>query len=91
MVAAAIKQIFYASSSPWNIYDLIVDLLDIHGLAVEPLFLRDWGSAQRQLINMQHQAHKLEQIGRLFVLYHHLPFALIGDSGRSRNPPAGCA
>lgn len=85
------NQSSYVSSSPWNIYDLIVDFLDIHGLPVEALFLRDWSSAQGQLVNMQHQAHKLEQIERLFALDHHLPFVLIGDSGRSRNSPAGCA
>jgi len=74
--------IFYVSSSPWNMYDLIVDFLDIHGLPVDPLFLRDWSSEQGQLVNMQHQAHKLEQIERLFALYHDLPWVLIGDSGQ---------
>ncbi len=74
--------IFYVSSSPWNMYDLIVDFLDIHGLPVDPLFLRDWSSRQEQLRNMQHQAHKLEQIERLFTLYPDLPFILIGDSGQ---------
>ncbi len=70
--------IFYVSSSPWNIYDLLVDFLDIHGLPVDPLFLRDW----RQGALRDHEAHKLAQIETIMATYPDLPFILIGDSGQ---------
>jgi phosphatidate phosphatase APP1 len=70
--------IFYVSSSPWNIYDLLVDFLDIHGLPVDPLFLRDWSQGSLR----DHEAHKLEQIETIMATYPDLPFILIGDSGQ---------
>jgi len=74
--------IFYVSSSPWNIYDLLVEFLDIHGLPVDPLLLRDWRGDQRRLSNMQHTDHKRKLIASLLDLYPHLPCLLIGDSGQ---------
>jgi phosphatidate phosphatase APP1 len=35
--------IYYVSSSPWNLYDLLVDFFDIRGIPLGPLFLADWG------------------------------------------------
>jgi hypothetical protein len=72
--------IFYVSKSPWNLYDLLLEFLDIHGIPVEPLFLRDFGlhlafAAQEQ------QAYKLRKIVPLLDLYDPLPLILIGDSG----------
>jgi phosphatidate phosphatase APP1 len=72
--------IFYVSSSPWNIYDLLVDFLDIHGLPVNPLFLRDWGDRDSSL--REHKQHKLQQIESIMATYSDLPFILIGDSGQ---------
>jgi phosphatidate phosphatase APP1 len=34
--------IFYVSNSPWNLYDLLEDFMDVHGVPAGPLFLRDW-------------------------------------------------
>lgn len=73
--------IFYVSSSPWNLYDLFVDFLDVHGVPAGPLFLKDWGPATVG----RHRAHTLAVIRRLFDAYPDLPFVLIGDSGR-RDP-----
>jgi phosphatidate phosphatase APP1 len=74
--------IFYVSSSPWNIYDLLVDFLDIHGMPVDPLFLRDWSSEQGRLRKMRHLDHKRDRIATLLDTYPHLRFLLIGDSGQ---------
>ncbi|WP_026370958.1 App1 family protein [Kallotenue papyrolyticum] len=74
--------IFYVSSSPWNIYDLLIDFLNIHGLPLGPLLLRDWGAQRGRLTRMQHRQHKLELIRTLLATYPHLPFLLIGDSGQ---------
>ncbi len=69
--------IFYVSSSPWNIYDVLEDFLDVHGVPAGPLFLKDWSP----LVLGKHHDHKLGIIRRLLATYPDLPFVLIGDSG----------
>jgi phosphatidate phosphatase APP1 len=69
--------IFYLSSSPWNLYDLLVDFLDVHGLPAGPLFLKDWSPTSIQ----DRDKHKLGVIRTLLATYPELPFVLVGDSG----------
>ncbi len=69
--------IFYVSSSPWNIYDVLEDFLNVHGVPPGPLFLKDWSPS---VLN-KHRAHKLEVIRTLLGTYPEMPFVLIGDSG----------
>jgi phosphatidate phosphatase APP1 len=75
--AASYNPIFYVSSSPWNIYDVLEDFLDVHGVPHGPLFLKDWSPT----VLGKHQDHKLGVIRRLLHTYEDLPFVLIGDSG----------
>ncbi len=73
--------IFYVSSSPWNLYDLLEDFMDLHGVPAGPLFLRDWSPT-----NLRGGAeHKLRVLRTLLATYPDLPFVLIGDSGE-RDP-----
>ncbi len=69
--------IFYVSSSPWNIYDVLEDFLNVHGVPAGPLFLKDWSPT----VLGKHRTHKLDIIRRLLRTYSELPFVLIGDSG----------
>jgi phosphatidate phosphatase APP1 len=69
--------IFYVSSSPWNIYDLLEDFLDVHRVPAGPLFLKDWSPTTLG----KHHDHKLGIIRTLLETYPELPFILIGDSG----------
>jgi phosphatidate phosphatase APP1 len=69
--------IFYVSSSPWNIYDVLEDFLDVHGVPEGPLFLKDWSPS----VLGKHRGHKLGIIRKLLSTYPNLPFVLIGDSG----------
>ena len=69
--------IYYVSSSPWNIYDVLEDFLDVHGVPAGPLFLKDWSLS---VLN-EHRALKLEVIRAILCTYQELPFVLIGDSG----------
>jgi phosphatidate phosphatase APP1 len=69
--------IFYVSSSPWNIYDLLEDFLTVHGIPPGPLFLKDWSPT----VLGKHQDYKLGVIRHLLDTYENLPFVLIGDSG----------
>ena len=77
----ASNPVFYVSSSPWNLFDLLWLFLKHNGLPLGPLLLRDWGldfiSGGRK--------HKLEAIARLFAVYPNLSFVLLGDSGE-RDP-----
>lgn len=74
--------LFYVSSSPWNLYDLLVDFLDINDIPLGPLMLRDWGITETGFVPSSHGAHKLDSIENILRTYSHLPFILIGDSGQ---------
>lgn len=71
--------VFYVSSSPWNLYDLLIDFLEYQGIPRGPLFLRDYGM---QTIRGSHGAHKTTHIRHLMDTHAKLPFILIGDSGQ---------
>lgn len=74
--------IFYVSSSPWNLYDLLVDFFALQEVPRGPMFLRDWGISRDELLPTEHADHKLEAIEELFRFYPQLSFILIGDSGQ---------
>jgi phosphatidate phosphatase APP1 len=73
----ASNPIFYVSSSPWNIYDMLVDFLNVHGVPHGPLFLKDWSLS----VLGKHRDYKIGVIRGLLSTYEDLPFVLIGDSG----------
>ena len=74
--------IFYVSSSPWNLYDVLAEFLAIREIPEGPIMLRDWGLSERELLPTSHGSHKLEAIRSIVELYPTLPFLLIGDSGQ---------
>ena len=72
---------FYVSSSPWNLYDLLVDFLDLNDIPEGPLLLRDFGlDADKE--SGDHMGHKFKEIKNILLTYPHLNFVLIGDSGQ---------
>ena len=74
---------FYVSSSPWNIYDLLKDFLDLNNIPAGPLLLRDLGlDAVSVTANSDHLSHKLKEIRQILEAYPHLKFVLIGDTGQ---------
>lgn len=74
--------LFYVSSSPWNLYDVLSEFLALREIPEGPLLLRDWGLSERELLPTSHGSHKLEAIRGIMELYPTLPFVLIGDSGQ---------
>jgi phosphatidate phosphatase APP1 len=81
--AADFNPVFYVSSSPWNLYDLLTEFLTIQKIPLGPLMLRDWGLGPGEsLPGGGHGSHKGEQIRRILDLFPALPFILIGDSGQ---------
>ena len=77
-----VNPIFYVSSSPWNLYDLLADFMEIHSIPPGPMFLQDWGLDEVTLIHAPHTTHKLREIQALLDFYPSLRFILIGDSGQ---------
>ena len=74
--------VFYLSSSPWNLYDLLKQFLDIHQFPQGPLMLRDLGLEETHIFKSSHLKHKLGHVHKLLGSYPSLPFILIGDSGQ---------
>jgi phosphatidate phosphatase APP1 len=74
--------LFYVSSSPWNLYDVLSDFLALREIPEGPILLRDWGLSERELLPTSHGSHKLDAIRGIMDLYPTLPFLLIGDSGQ---------
>jgi phosphatidate phosphatase APP1 len=79
---AAFNPVFYVSSSPWNLHDLLSEFLVLRKIPLGPLLLRDWRIGAGEILPAEHGAHKLAAIRRLLDLYPALPFILIGDSGQ---------
>ncbi len=78
-----VNPLFYVSSSPWNIYDLLSDFFHLQDIPLGPImFLRDWGVSEKELLPTGHRSHKLNSIQRIMDTYKDLPFILIGDSGQ---------
>ncbi|MHB1224316.1 MAG: App1 family protein [Gemmatimonadaceae bacterium] len=73
--------LFYVSSSPWNLYELLVELFELQGIPRGPLLLRDWGVQAGELPN-RNGSHKQSAIRRILAEYPALPFILVGDSGQ---------
>jgi phosphatidate phosphatase APP1 len=71
--------IFYVSSSPWNLYDVIDGFLEAQRIPTGPLLLRDWDFGR---LNERHARHKGTRIREILETYPELPFLLIGDSGQ---------
>lgn len=74
--------IFYVSSSPWNLYELLHDFMDLHGIPHGPMFLQDWGIEEDVFFMAEHAQHKLAQIRQIIEYYPGMRFVLIGDSGQ---------
>jgi phosphatidate phosphatase APP1 len=74
--------LFYVSSSPWNLYDVLSEFLALREIPEGPIMLRDWGLSERELLPTSHGSHKLQAIRGIMDLYPTLPFLLIGDSGQ---------
>ncbi len=74
--------VFYVSSSPWNIYDVISEFMDIQKMPKGPLLLRDWDIGFSALSSARHFEHKGLAIRNIMQLYPTLEFILIGDSSQ---------
>ncbi|CCH57033.1 Protein of unknown function DUF2183 [Fibrisoma limi BUZ 3] len=81
-VTTLFNPIYFVSSSPWNLYDLLVDFFRIQGIPKGPILLRDLGLSKTQFFKSSHHDHKLGMIRKVMDVNPQLPFVLIGDSGQ---------
>jgi len=73
--------IFYVSSSPWNLFDLLDEFLEINKIPLGPLLLRDLGFDDNKFLKEGHE-HKLQKARKIMSVFPEMPFVLIGDSGQ---------
>ncbi|MDB4914339.1 MAG: hypothetical protein JWM95_1983 [Gemmatimonadetes bacterium] len=74
--------IFYVSSSPWNIHDVITEFMDLQKIPRGPVLLRDWDISLGALAATRHLDHKGAAIRSIMAMYPLLPFILIGDTSQ---------
>lgn len=77
-----VNPIFYVSSSPWNLYDLLCDFMELNDIPHGPMFLRDYGIDRAKLFSSLSHRQKLERTLKIMSDFPALPFVLIGDSGQ---------
>lgn len=73
---------FYISSSPWNLYDLLTDFIEVNSMPAGPVFLKDYGFSHDKIISDSHDLHKLKKIKKVLDAFPEMNFILIGDSGQ---------
>ncbi|GAB2520050.1 App1 family protein [Spirosoma aerophilum] len=81
-VTTLFNPIYFVSSSPWNLYDLLVDFFRIQGIPKGPILLRELDLGAKLLSSQGHHTHKLSMIRKVMDVNPQLPFVLIGDSGQ---------
>jgi len=69
--------IFYVSSSPWNLYDLITQFIALQKLPKGPVILRDYGINPSGSFS----GHKIDSISHIIEMYPEMPFLMLGDTG----------
>lgn len=74
--------IYYVSSSPWNIYDVIAEFMDVQEIPRGPLLLRDWDIGWGLLASSQHFGHKGLAIRNILQLHPTMEFILVGDTSQ---------
>ena len=74
--------LFYVSSSPWNLHDVISQFLELQRIPAGPIMLRDLDIGLDTLASSRHHAHKREMIRRVLTTYPTVPAILIGDSSQ---------
>ncbi|MDB4878925.1 MAG: hypothetical protein JWL60_371 [Gemmatimonadetes bacterium] len=72
--------VFYVSSSPWNLYDVIAEFMELQRIPAGPILLRDWDVNFGAMAATRHFEHKSAAIREILGAYPALPFILIGDT-----------
>ncbi len=74
--------VFYLSTSPWNLHEVLLEFIALRGFPFGPLLLTDWGPGRGNLFRIGAREHKLGLIGRILAEHPELALLLIGDTGQ---------
>jgi phosphatidate phosphatase APP1 len=74
--------VFYVSASPWNVYDLLVDFMELNGIPAGPIMLRDIDIDRASLLHNAGPHSKLAKIHDIIERFPALQWVLVGDSGQ---------
>ncbi len=78
-----VNPLFYVSSSPWNLYDLLETFLVLNGIPPGPMLLRHFAFGPEFFRGSGGHAQKLENVRTLFSRYPDMKWVLVGDSGQA--------
>jgi phosphatidate phosphatase APP1 len=74
--------VFYLSTSPWNLHEMLVEFIALRGFPLGPLLLTDWGPGRGNLFRIGAREHKLGLIGRILAEHPGMALVLVGDTGQ---------
>ena len=76
------RPVFYLSTSPWNLYELLSRFIALRNFPAGPLLLTDWGPSRTNLLRVTAEEHKLTLIRALLAEHRGLSVVLVGDTGQ---------
>ncbi len=77
------RPVFYLSTSPWNLHEMLLEFIALRGFPLGPLLLTDWGPSRAGLFRIGAQDHKVGVVRRILDEHPHLGLVLVGDSGQA--------
>ncbi len=77
-----LRPVFYVSTSPWNLHEMLLEFIALRKFPLGPLQLTDWGPSREGLLRISATAHKTGLVRRMLAEHPHLRLVLIGDSGQ---------
>lgn len=77
-----VNPLAFVSSSPRNLYDLLLDFMALHEVPPAPILLRDVGLDATKIVKTKGHRHKLDRIEEVMARYPSLPVVLLGDTGQ---------
>ena len=75
------RPVFYVSTSPWNLHEMLLQFVSMRGFPLGPLLLTDWGPSHAGLFRIGAQAHKIGLVRRML---ERAPAAAAGADRRQR-------
>ncbi len=82
LAAAAGAPVFYLSTSPWNLHDLLTRFIALRGFPRGPLLLTDWGPGRAGFLRIAAEEHKRTLIRQVLADHPGVAVVLVGDTGQ---------
>ena len=76
------RPVFYVSTSPWNLHEMLLEFVVLRRFPLGPLLLTDWGPSRSGLFRIRAQEHKIGLVRRMLEEHPQLGLVLVGDSGQ---------